>query len=446
MNDNVDKNFDNLSDDDFMNLSEEDFLKGQNDGASADDENNQTPSENPEENLAGGEDSISTENAGNDTVADGANEDPSATPEGGEQSQNQEGNAAEGPPFEAEPSDKTPQNAAQDTGQSSQDGRKAEEGVQEQEDKNKKAEPNEGNKSGGDTLQGLTQEQSALALGFYQAFAEPIKADGKDYHIRSPEDAVRFIQQGVNYSRRMQELKPLRNLHRMMQENGIADQNTLNFLIEVNRGDKAAITKLLKDKGVDPLDLDVSKETGYQANNYAGDPKANDLQDALEETIRSPEGKELINDIHDTWDDASKAVLRDHPDTLGSLMEQKVSGVYGKIVAELDYQRAQGCLTQVPFLQAYNQVGQAMQKAGVFGPVEAQPQSGMAPMQTQVSEPASQPANPIAEGPRKAAQPKMEQPNPHLSSTPSSNAAPAVQSPNYGAMSDADFMKLVPPA
>lgn len=287
----------------------------------------------------------------------------------------------------------------------------------------------------------LSPDQEA-AMDFFNKVSAPFKADGREMQVRSPEDAIRLMQMGVNYSRRMQQMKPLRAMEQMLSQHGLNDPQKLNELIDIHKGNPAAIQKLLREKNIDPLDIDTSKDNGYKATDYRGDPKDLDFKEAIENTLAQPGGRELIADVNAEWDDNSKSALRDQPAIFQNLLEQKSSGVYGKIVEELKYQRTMGHLTNVPFLQAYHQVGDAMQKAGVFG--STQPHSNGAG-QMQVRTPAGNPA-PIDTGPRKAApKPKTEQPNPNLSSTTPPRAAPSngqQQEPDYATMSDEEFLKL----
>lgn len=283
----------------------------------------------------------------------------------------------------------------------------------------------------------------AAALDFYSKVTAPFKADGKDIQVRSPEDAVRLMQMGVNYSRRMQEMKPLRAQNEMLKAQGLDDPVKLNFMIEVMQGKPDAIQKLLKDKKIDPIDIDVSKETGYKPGNHAIDSKTLSFREAIDSTLAQEGGPELIRDINQSWDDLSKEALRDQPAIFQNLLDQKKSGVYVQIKKELDYQRTMGFLTDVPFVQAYHQVGEAMQKAGVFGP-------NLTPKPKNEEVQSNQGKVPIDTGTRKAVTQNVT-PAPNLSSTqqpPATARSGDSQKgqPDYWAMSDEDFLKLKPPA
>lgn len=280
---------------------------------------------------------------------------------------------------------------------------------------------------------------TAAALDFYKLVTAPFKADGKDIQVRSPEDAIRLMQMGVNYSRRMQEMKPLRAQNEMLKSKGLDNPEKLNFMIDVMNGKPEAIQQLLKDKKIDPIDIDTTKELGYKPANHQIDPKTLAFREAIDSTLASEGGPELIRDINTSWDDVSKEALRDQPAIFQNLLDQKKSGVYTQIKKELDYQRTMGFLTDVPFVQAYHQVGEAMQNAGVFGPnLTPKPKTPQVHSQVQ----------PLDTGTRKAAN---VAPAPNLSSTQqpravAPNGGSQSSQPDYWAMSDEEFLKLKPPS
>lgn len=422
------KDFDNMSDEDFLKLSEEDAaqaIETQTPPQEEEEDQNEDENQNQDDQSGSGDESSSDDdesgesNDGSIPNANGSEEKSNDSTQG-----NQDPLAGAG---------KAPQNAQPKSG---------EQPAANTGEKGKKPEQKAGDFKLPD---GVTGEQVTTALDFYSKITAPFKADGKDFSVRSVDDAIRLMQQGVNYSRRMQELKPMKNLHRVLQDHGLTDMNKISFLIDVSKGDKTAITKLLKDNNLDPMDLDISADSGYQAKSYAGNPQDNAFRDALENTISTPDGQALVGDIHKSWDDSSKARLRENPGILGNLMDMKQSGVYDKIVAELNYQRGLGYLTDVPYLQAFDQVGEAMKNAGVFNKAP-QPAPAAAPMGHLQSN-TQQQVQPVASGARKVTAPKNTAPNPHLSSTPPSKQTNTGNgNVNFDSMSDEDFLKMAPPS
>ncbi|MCA1806945.1 MAG: MSCRAMM family adhesin SdrC [Actinobacteria bacterium] len=192
-----------------------------------------------------------------------------------------------------------------------------------EDDKSKK--PDDGKKpeakdekpgTGDDDVKSAKAEKAdpKAATDFFEKVTAPFKADGKDMQVKTPEDAIRLMQMGVNYSRRMQEMKPLRAQDQMLRENNLNSPDKLNFLIDLSKGKKEAIKKLLQDHKIDPVDIDVSSEdTPYKATNYQGDPKDLAFDDAIKETLNQDGGRQLISDINKDWDTVSKEALRDQP-------------------------------------------------------------------------------------------------------------------------------------
>lgn len=454
----TEQDFENMSDEDFLKLDESDYSGNMPEG-----ETDFSEAATPEEGNAHAE-----ETPDPDETVDGNDTDDDSESDGSQPDPDPESGSEESTDGEQDSTDPMAGEGEQASPESDPEGGKQSETDSQEEGKTGSKTPDGGDgtpdgdgevkgkknaetpaKAGYYKLpEGMDNAAVDTAVDFYKKLSVPFKADGKDFTVRSPEDAIRLMQQGVNYSRRMQEIKPMKAMNRVLQDNGLADQGKLNFAIDLMKGNKEAIAKLLKSHNIDPMDLDPEKETGYQATNYGGNAQDNAFRDALDEAIAIPEGQALVNEIHGKWDAQSKAKLREDPSILGNLTEMKRSGVYDKVVAELNYQQAQGYLNGVPFLQAFDQVGLAMKNAGVFNEAP-QPAANGNPMAPLATKPQGQPTGqPVASGARKQDQPpKKAAANPHLSSTPpskqSGNQTPA--GPDFNKMSDEDFLKMAPP-
>lgn len=453
---NTEIDFDNMSDEDFLKLDESDYsgnvVEGETSLNNEGVEPNVESHEDPDGETGTDPDSHSDGSEPDDSGA-GSDPDPNQPSEDGEEEGDEdpeEGKQADPMAGEEKPTDGEEGEEPEGEQSKSDTGEEGEKTPELNEDGSVK-DPKKGKetpaKAGYYKIpEGMVTEEIDSAVEFFKKVNAPFKADGKDFTVRSPEDAIRLMQQGVNYSRRMQEIKPMKALNRMLTDQGLNDPQKLNFLIDVSKGDKAAITQLLKSHSIDPMDLDTEKDSGYQARNYQGDPQDNEFRDALDMALTSPDGQALVSHIHKDWDKPSKAKLRENPAILGNLQELKASGVYDKVVAELEYQKSIGYLTNVPFLQAFDQVGEAMKNAGVFqeaAPNPAQAGNSMAPLQS------GQPQNqPVASGARKQqSASKKPAANPHLSSAPPSkqtgNTTP--KTPDFDKLSDEEFLKMAPP-
>ena len=447
------KTFDNMSDEDFLKLNEEDFSGNVPEGETSltnEEEFHAAPNPPADEDENQAEETPDGEEPDvDDTSADGG--EPDGSGDDSVSQSDEEFEASQKADSKTDPMDGKGEPITDEGTETPEGGEpKAEEEGKTPAEEAGDVKPKAGKdetpaKAGYYKLpEGMDTPAVDAAIGFFTEVTKPFKADGKDFTVRSPEDAIRLMQQGVNYSRRMQEIKPMKALNRMLTDQNLNDPAKLNFLIDVSKGDKEAITQLLKSHNIDPMDLDLEKDSGYQARNYQGDPQDNDFRDALDTALTSPEGQALVSHIHKDWDKASKAKLRENPNIIGNLQELKASGIYDKVVEELTYQKSIGYLTNVPFLQAFDQVGEAMKKVGAFDnpPNPAQTANSMAPLQA--GQPQSQP---VASGARKQQAPKKTVANPHLSSTPpskqSGNTTP--KTPDFDKLSDEEFLKMAPP-
>lgn len=201
---------------------------------------------------------------------------------------------------------------------------------------------------------------------FYEKVMAPFMANGKEIKLQSPDEVIQLMQQGANYTRKMQAIAPHRRLLTMAQNNNI-DEERLSFLIDLDKGNPDAIQKLLKDKQVDVLNIDTESETTYLGGNHKVSDNEVSFQTNLSELSSTPEGTATLQTIDSTWDDASKEVLWAEPGLMPVIHAQKQSGIYDRISAEVDRRRMLGHITpETSFINAYRLVGDEMLRSGGF--------------------------------------------------------------------------------
>jgi hypothetical protein len=217
----------------------------------------------------------------------------------------------------------------------------------------------------------LTPEQKVSG---YEAIMKPFKANGKMVELRSPEEAIALMQMGANYTKRMQDIQPHRKVLMMLQNNGLLDEGKLSFLIDIDRRDPEAIKKLLKDGGLDPLEIDVSGDPAYvEGSHRIGDDEVK-FRTTLDELGSNPAGAETLTEINTGWDQASKQVLWSSPEIMTVIHQQREMGVYEVIKAEVDRRITLGAIPpNTPFLQAYKTVGDEMANAAIAGSPGGEP-------------------------------------------------------------------------
>lgn len=208
----------------------------------------------------------------------------------------------------------------------------------------------------------------------YKKVLAPFKANGRDVTPQNVDEVIKLMQMGANYTRKMQDMAPHRKVLTMLQNNELLDEEKLSFLIDLNKKDKVAIQKLLKDSGVDPLDIDVTNEVNYVAGNHRVSNEEVALNSVLDDVLATSTGAETVQVISQQWDQASKEILWKDPHVIEIINQQRSNGIYDKISSEIERQKVLGAVAyDVPFLEAYKVIGQKMNEAGLLSTIATTP-------------------------------------------------------------------------
>lgn len=239
-----------------------------------------------------------------------------------------------------------------------------------------------------------TQETNYKA--FYEQVMAPFNANGRTIQLNSPDEVIQLMQMGANYTRKMQAIAPHRKILLMLENNKLLDEDKLSYLIDIDKKNPDAIKKLVKDAGIDPMEIDTEEEPTYLVGNHRVSDEEAAFRATLEDIGSTPGGKETLQLINSDWDHASKEVLWSQPEVMQVIHEQRSNGIYDRISTELHRQRTLGLIPpQVPFLQAYKKIGEDMAQAGAFNDLvqggttqqQQQRQDPPAPVATRVSTP-----------------------------------------------------------
>ena len=196
---------------------------------------------------------------------------------------------------------------------------------------------------------------------FYEKIMTPFKANGKLISLKTPEEAIQLMQMGANYTRKMQAIAPYKKTLLMLENNGLLDEDKLSFLIDLDKKNPEAIKKLIKDAGIDPMDIDTSTEPQYKEGSHKVSNEEAAFMTVLDDLKQSQDGMQTIKEINSNWDDASKNILWSSPDIMRTIHQQRENGVYQLIVDEMERQRTLGNISpETPFLVAYKQIGDAL--------------------------------------------------------------------------------------
>ena len=265
---------------------------------------------------------------------------------------------------------------------------------------------------------------------FHDQVMAPFKANGKMVQLKSPEEAIALMQMGANYTRKMQEIQPHRKVLLMLENNGLLDEGKLSYLIDLDKKNPDAIKKLVKDAGLDPMDIDTSEESAYRVGNHRVSDEEAAFRGVLDDLSATDNGKQTLQVINSTWDQASKELLWKNPGVMNLINQQRELGIYDRILTEVERRKALGQVPiNQPLLQIYQQVGQEMVAGNAFADIvqpAQQPRETVAPVASRVV-----PPKPVVKNGDRA-----------TAAAPSKAAAkPAKVIVNPLSMSDEDFLK-----
>ena len=200
----------------------------------------------------------------------------------------------------------------------------------------------------------------------YKQLTAPFKANGREIQVQSVEDAVALMQMGANYNKKMAALKPNLKLMKLLENNGLLNEEKLSFLIDLEKKNPEAIGKLIKDSGVDPLDLDASKAGDYKPPRHTVDDRELELDEVLDEIQETPSYTRTLDVVSNQWDGASKNVIANSPQVLKIINSHVESGIFDLIVKEVEREKMFGRLSGLSDIEAYRQVGDVIQARGGF--------------------------------------------------------------------------------
>lgn len=200
----------------------------------------------------------------------------------------------------------------------------------------------------------------------YKRLLTPFKANGHDITINNVDDAIQLMQMGANYNKKMAALKPNLKLMKTLENNGLLEEGKIGYLIDLVNKNPDAINKLVKESGINPMDLDAEKAGDYKPKIHTVDDREMELDTVLDDISSSPSYNRTIDIVSTKWDGASKQAIADSPQLLAVINNHVQRGIYDVISKEVERERMFDRLNGLSDIQAYRQVGDAIQARGGF--------------------------------------------------------------------------------
>ena len=261
----------------------------------------------------------------------------------------------------------------------------------------------------------------------YMKILAPFKANGKEIKVDSVDEAIQLMQMGANYSKKMSGLKPHMKLLKMLENNSLLEESKLNYLIDLDKKNPDAIRNLIKESGIDPLDIDTSDKTSYKPQSYTVDEREIELDSVLEGIQHTDTYGKTVDLISNKWDEASRKIIVQNPQVIQVINEHMSNGIYAQIDAVMTKERALGRLNGMSDIEAYREIGDRIFAQGGFA------------QQNAVKEPAKP-----SPKPKKQADPKVVNRKKAAAPTKTAPTSSAKESDfNPLSMSDDEFDKLV---
>lgn len=282
-----------------------------------------------------------------------------------------------------------------------------------------------------DTLQriaGYSETELANFENTHNRIFAKFKADGKEIQVKSVDEALQLMQMGVGFYRKSQQLAGHMKTIHALEKAGLTKPEDLGFIIDVFKGDKGAINKLLTDRGFDRHAEDT--DTPYTpGNNSVSDSEAQ-LRVILDENQKDPDFQGMLKTVM-SWDTPSKQLFSEHPQLLSILADNYRSGAFQQVMEEVERQRMLGGLAGLSTFHAYRQVVEQFNASLKAAPKKDE------------GKPAKE-DKPKAEAPQPRNNEKDRQNRRKAASPAPSKATTAGADPNFNLynLSDADLAKL----
>jgi len=102
-------------------------------------------------------------------------------------------------------------------------------------------------------------------------------------------------------------------------------------MIDALKGNKEAITSLVKRADVDVLDLDLEKESDYVPTSYGRAESELRVQEVIDEIAADKEFPITQHVVAEQWDDQSRDVFAQNPELIKELHVDVMNGTFDKV-------------------------------------------------------------------------------------------------------------------
>lgn len=164
-----------------------------------------------------------------------------------------------------------------------------------------------------------------------------VRANGKSQEFSNQEKLELFDKlypQAMDYTKKTQAIKPWRKTIDAIEQAELSHED-VNLMIDVLKGDKDAVSQVLKRTGVDALDLDTENSV-YKPNDYGRDETTLEIKDVVDRISSDPEFDRTQRVLSKEWDESSFNELSKDPRNIELLHADIKSGMFDKVSSIAD--------------------------------------------------------------------------------------------------------------
>ena len=149
-----------------------------------------------------------------------------------------------------------------------------------------------------------------------------------------------------------------------IKEQGLSDKD-LYLLVEAKKGNKQAISKLLKESNIDPYELDLEDESidEYKPNEYKVDPKIMEVKSIIEDAKSDDNTFKTFNYIlNNEFNESDRAKAFEDPNLLAFIKDTVKTGVFDAIAPNYTKRKIMGENPISAYINAYDDYMKELEK------------------------------------------------------------------------------------
>lgn len=195
------------------------------------------------------------------------------------------------------------------------------------------------------------EEEEIDYKAFYDEVTAPIRADGRDFTIKSSSDLRNLVSKGLDYTQKTQQIAPYRKTLAFLRDNNALDDTKLSYMVDLLNKDEKAVKQLIremtaepKEEGkqklelydLDPEQEDESQRYHFQNKNTITDEQLN-FRETFDEVNASEGGNAFLNKINQKFDSSSLDYLYQNPQAIKLLYQADRAGQFDQIMDRMQY-------------------------------------------------------------------------------------------------------------